>query len=408
MRPLALLLAAWVAAAQPVPAPTGIFAEVDRILGELTRISGLKARRPVPCDTISREKVGAFLRERVKEVVTPEEIRAEELTLKKFGLVPADFDLARTTVDLFTEQALAFYDFNKRRLFLTSASASANEEPALVHELAHALADQSFNLERFIKQGRGSDDGALARMAVMEGQATWLMSEYMARRVGQSLETSPALVDSVSSSTESAAGQFPVFDGAPLYTRATLVFPYSAGVRFQHAVVRREGRAAFTSVFRRPPVSTQQVLHPEKYFAGVQPTRPPLPELPAGGGYKELAGGSFGELDHAILIEQYAGKAAAAVAEGWRGGAYRLWENRARGRLVLAYASEWDSPETARRVLALYRRVLEGKWKEMEIASETPERLAGEGDDGHFEIEVRGTVVSSLEGTEQRPSGKAR
>ena len=185
-----------------------------------------------------------------------------------------------------------------------------------MHELAHALADQRFNLDRYIKQARKSDDGALARMAVMEGQATWLMSEYLARRMGQSLASSPELMAMMSRSAESISGQFPVFDGVPLYMRETLIFPYGKGMLFQQALHQKQGTAAFAEVFRRPPVSTQQMLHPEKYFAGAQPTRPPLPELPEARGYKALIDGGFGELDHAILLEQYAGKDAAA-----RGGA---------------------------------------------------------------------------------------
>ena len=124
----------------------------------------------------------------MKDNARPEEIRAEELTLKKFGLVPQDFDLAKNTVDLLTEQAAAFYDYNKKKLFITESTPSDTQEPVLAHELSHALADQNFNLARFIRQARKSDDGSTARLAVMEGQATWLMSEYMARKSGQSLK----------------------------------------------------------------------------------------------------------------------------------------------------------------------------------------------------------------------------
>ena len=71
-------------------------AQAGEISRELTEISGMKLRHPVPCDFISKEKVNEFLKKRVKEAASPEDIRAEELTLKKFGLVPPDFDLAKT------------------------------------------------------------------------------------------------------------------------------------------------------------------------------------------------------------------------------------------------------------------------------------------------------------------------
>jgi hypothetical protein len=400
----ALLLAAalWVFAARPAESDQSreIFQEIGRITAELARISGLQARRPVPYDLITKDKVNEFLNRRVKEVATPEEIRAEQLTLRKFGLVPADFDLARATVDLKTEQAAAFYDFKKKKLFITDTTPSSNREAALVHELAHALADQNFNLDKFMKKAGKSDDGALARMAVMEGQATWLMSEYLARRMGQSLETSPSLADSMARSTEVAEGQFPVFDGSPLYMRETLIFPYGKGMAFQQAVVKRDGESAFAEVFRRAPVSTQQVLHPERYFEGAVPARAELPPFRARG-YKALIEGSFGELDHAILLQQFAGKEEAReIAPLWRGGQYRIYENRAKTRSVLVYASRWDSPEAAQRFFAFYRRALQKKWKRFEPVSETPGRVAGAGDDGYFVLEATGPAVTSIEGAE--------
>jgi len=400
---LAFLLALWLAAAQPAGPAAEVFAEVGQIFRELTRISGMEPHRKVACEVITREKVNTFLNQRVKEVATPEEIRGEELTLKKFGLVPPDFDLAKSTVDLLTEQAAAFYDFTRKRLYITDTAASATRDAALVHELAHALADQNFHLDRFLKQARQSDDAALARMAVMEGQATWLMSEYMAQRMGQSLKTSPELAAMMSRSAESAAGQYPVFDGAPLYMRTTLIFPYSEGMRFQQAVVQRDGQAAFAEVFRRPPVSTRQVCHPEAYFAADIPVRPPLPVFTARG-YKELTDGSFGELDHRILLEQYVGKEeAAGMAPQWRGGRYRLYEDRARRQTVLAYASAWESPAAAARFFKLYRRVLAGKWKKMAVAAESDRRVEGTGDDGRFILECQGAVVTSLEGIQASP-----
>src|SRR6185436_8940373 len=193
----------------------------------------MSMRRPVPCDFISKEKIKAFLNKRIKDVAKPEDLRAEELTLKKFGLVPPDFNLAKNTVELLTEQAAAFYDYDKKKLFITESTPNDTQEPVLAHELSHALADQHFNLKKFIRQGRKSDDGASARLAVMEGQATWMMSEFLARKLGQSLKDSPAMVAMMSRINDSASGQFPVFENAPLYLRTTMVFPYTKGMLFQ-------------------------------------------------------------------------------------------------------------------------------------------------------------------------------
>src|SRR5947208_14037262 len=282
-----------------------IFRQIDRSLQDLAAISGMKAKKPIRYDLITRDKVNQFLKDRVKEAVKPEELRAEELTLKKLGFVPADFNLEKATVDLLTEQAAAFYDYHRKKLFLTDWAPSAMQDSALVHELAQALADQHFHLERFIKQGGKSDDSEIARMAVMEGQATWLMTEVQARRAGQSIAANPALLDAMSGATEDGASQYPVFNSVPLYLRETLVFPYTEGGRFQDAVIRKMGKEGFAEVFRRPPDTSQQILHPAKYFDKSEPTQPALPAAALGKGYRDLTEGMLGELDHAILMRQF-------------------------------------------------------------------------------------------------------
>jgi hypothetical protein len=388
-----------IAAAQTDPRAQKICSEANRIAQELNKISGLTLRHPVPCDFITKDKINDFLKKRVKEVAKPEDIRAEELALKKFGFVPADFDLAKNTVDLLTEQAAAFYDYEKKKLFLTESTPSDTQEPVLAHELSHALADQNFNLSKFIRKGRKSDDGSSARLAVMEGQATWLMSEFLARKLGQSLKDSPEMVTMMSGLSEGAGGQFPVFDSAPLYLRLTLVFPYTKGMLFQNAVFARQGQQGFSEVFARPPVSTQQILHPEKYFENVKPTtpEPPDPHLPKD--YKGLVGGVLGELEHGILLQPVLGKdGAAELAAHWRGCSFELMESRKAGRVVLLYAVEWDNEESARRYFAAYRDNLGKKWKQMNVSAEIADSVDGTGDDGRFELRRKGAIVTSVEG----------
>ena len=353
----------------------------------------------VPCAFITKADVNKFLKDRIHEVAKPDEIRAEELTLKKFNFVPADFDLAKSTVDLLTEQAAAFYDYNKKKLFITETDSKEPQEPVLAHELGHALADQNYNLAKYIKHGRKNDDGATARLAVMEGQATWLMSEFLARQQGGTLIHSPQLVQMMSQLSDSSAGQYPVFDKEPLYLRITLVFPYTKGMIFQNAVTERDGKASFGEVFEKAPVSTQQILHPDKYFSSVKPTDPKLPDPKLPHSYKGLVGGVLGELEHRILIEQSVSAARAdEVAPHWRGCNFELLEDKAAGRVVLVYASEWDSEDAARQYLDVYRVSMQRKWKKMTLSSDTPDALTGEGDDGRFETKRTGAIVTSVEG----------
>jgi hypothetical protein len=344
---------------------------------EVDTVGGLEVRRRLPPEGIPLDCVTNPIC--VKDVAKPEEIRAEELILKRFGLVPPDFELAKTTVDLLTEQAAAFYDYEKKKLFITDSTPSETQKPVLAHELSHALADQNFNLGKFIRQGRKSDDGSTARLAVMEGQATWLMTEYLAHKAGGSLRNSPELAVAMSGLSESAGGQFPVFESSPLYLRRSLIFPYTKGMLFQGAVIDRDGNAAFGEVFRKPPVSTQQIAHPEKYFASVIPSNPALPQANLPGGYKSLVGGSLGELEHTILIEQYTGKQAAEeIAPHWRGCAFEFRENRKQKRVVLFYSVEWDSEESARRYFAFYRDALGRNGKRLQLRPNPPTFSAGQ------------------------------
>ncbi len=405
LRRVPALFLAFFAAAAPILAQTSadarnLCSQVPAIAQTLTKISGMKLLHPVPCDFITKEKINQFLKERVHQDENPEDIRAQELVLKRFGFVPQDYNLADSTVDLLTEQAAAFYDYNKKKLFITETTPSDSQDMVLAHELSHALADQSFHLARYIRQGRKSDDGSTARLAVMEGQATWMMSEYLAEKAGKSLRDSPEMVALMASDTEnSSGGDYPVFENAPLYLRQTLVFPYTKGMLFQNAVLLRDGQEGFAEVFRRAPVSTQQILHPEKYFANVNPTDPDLPNPHLPSSYKALIGGSLGELEHTILLEQYADKETARdLAPHWRGCNFEMREDHKAKRDVLLYAVEWDTVENAQRYFAAYRQSLAKRWKSFKAQSETKETVTGTGDFGGFELKLSGTIVTSVEG----------
>ncbi len=395
---LAILLRGGPAPARS-PEAEAVCTQAAGIARELTEISGLKLLHTVPCDFITKEKVNEFVKQRVKAAASREELRAEELVLKKFGFVPPDFDLARSTVDLLTEQATAFYDYDRRKLFITESTPAETREPVLAHELSHALADQHFHLARFIRKGRESDDGSTARMAVMEGQAQWLMSEYLARKAGQSLRKSPELAAMMSAVSSDAGGQNPVYENAPLYLRESLIFPYTKGMLFQNALIQRDGQDGFAEPFRRAPLSTQQIIHPEEYFSSVKPTQPALPRPHLPRGYKPLVGGTIGEADHAILIELFAGKQAAAdISPHWRGCVFEVRENKKAGRAALLYAAEWDSEESARAYFAFYQEALGKKWKKMTVSAETASSMDGTGDDGRFELRRDGAIVTSVEG----------
>jgi hypothetical protein len=151
-------------------------------------------------------------------------------------------------------------------------------------------------------------------------------------------------------------------------------------------------------VFRRPPVSTQQVLHPDKYLNGTGTLAVELPKWNSRG-YRKLAEGSVGEFDYAVLLRQYLDEEATRrIAPAWRAGRYRLFEHKQDGRTVLLQASSWETEQKAGEFFAAYRKVLAGKWKAIEVSRQEGERLSGRGDDGYFWLRRQGRCVYSIEG----------
>ena len=376
--------------------------EIDNAIQTLAEITGLEPLKKVDHSTITREGVRKFLEERIREEIKPEEIRLEEIVLKRFGLVPEEFDLRATTVNLITEQAAAFYDYRRKKLFVLEGDnpGGMSAETVLIHELAHALADQHFNLGKYIRAGR-SDDGSTARMAVMEGQATWLMMEAMARRMGHSILDMPEMTGMITSGVSAAmAEQYPELAKAPLYLRASLIFPYSRGLQFQHALLKKLGNEAFRRVFREPPVSTQQVLHPELYLQRTLPEDSPVPSWASRREWKEAIKGTVGEFDHAVLLEQFVSSAEAErLAPKWRGGAFELLEDKkAAGRFALMYSSVWSDEQAAAGMFQAWRSILKTKSREFRIERESATELTGTTEHGRYRVVLDGKRVLAAEG----------
>ena len=399
------LLLLTLAAAAPAQ---NLFSQVDEMLRTLSDITGWKVQRTVPAEILAKDKFAKMVQEGVKESEGNKETHAAEVALKMFGLVPQDFNLAQESGDLLAEQAAAFYDYKKKRLFVLDSTKADNEQIiALAHELAHALADQQHPLQKFIRDADG-DEESTARQAVIEGQASWLSWAYLSKRSGGRGEVPRSLVDRLADGAGATGDDFPVFSQAPLYIRESLTFPYTEGMRFQDAVYRELGPAAFERVFRDPPRSTQHIMHPKTYLSGVMPAKPVLPRLEESAGnearhFRILADGDVGEFDYGVLLRQYIGETEGReAATHWRGGVYRLYEHKKEKYPVLAHSSEWDSPEAARTFFELYQRVLKAKWKKLEIGSSAPDKVTGTGDNGRFSLRLDGVTVHSIEGIQSQ------
>jgi len=391
--------------AGPLLSQAAVSAGLAGIETTLSEITGLKFHKEVPYAVIVKSQLHNFLEERMRVAVKPADIHAEETTLKMFGFLPPDYDLKKATIELLTEQAAAFYDYHKKKLFILETSDSTAdlhteaEKMALSHELAHALADQHFHLEKYIREGAHSDDDATARLAVMEGQASWLMTAYLSKESTGQAAVPPGVLELMTHSVENSASQYPVFAKAPLYLRESLVFPYTTGMLFQNAIYEKLGKGSFSEVFRHPPQSTRQIIHPELYLDHERPDVPALPVVPGVKQYHKVGDGTLGEFDFRVLLEQYAGKdESGALSPHATGGMYELLEGKHDHHPVLAFAANWDTPDSAARFLRDYRKVLEGKSKNCEFDGETATELSGHNGYGYFRVRLDGKRFEAVEG----------
>jgi hypothetical protein len=386
-------------ASHPGSSDDPVFSQIDSIVKSLSSITGLAERHPVPYGRMSKRQLRQFLTRRIKKTLRPEEIHADELALKMFGLVPQDFDLKKSTIDLLTEQAAAFYDYDEKKLFLLEDSSVEAETTTLAHELAHALADQHFNLDKFMDENPANDDENLAHTAVVEGQASWLMIAYDLKEAGKPPVPTPEMLATVADSGEGAMTDYPVLKSSPLYIRQSLLFPYTEGTMFFDAVYKRDGKKAFAEVFTEPPKDSSQIIHPARYFAHERATSPAVPTLSYQDQEEEISEGSVGEFDHEVLLWQYGSEAKAkALAPHLRGGAFKIMAEGRQHRPVLTYASEWDSRENAEDFFAFYKKVLPAKAKHCEVSSESGAAFAGRCDSGYFVAKLEGVNVTSIEG----------
>ena len=385
--------------ARPKVSKDPVFSQIDSIVKSLSEITNLTEDHPVPYGRMTKRQLRQFLSKRIKKTLRPEEVRADELSLKMFGLVPQDFNLRKSTIDLLTEQAAAFYDYDQKKLFLLDDSSFTSETTTLAHELSHALADQHFDLDKFIEETPSNDDENLAHTAVVEGQASWLMIAYRLQQSGETPVPTPDMLKTVTDSSESSMADYPVLKGSPLYIQQSLLFPYTQGTLFFDAVFHTLGKRAFSVVFTDPPVDSSQIMHPDRYFAHVGPSKPDLPHLSASNTRRELTQGSVGEFDHEMLLRQYVGGAKAEeLAPHLRGGQFQIVTEGRQHTPVLQYVSQWDSDDAAANFFAAYQKVLSGKWKHCDISLAKPALIAGTGDNGYFVTRLTGDAVSSVEG----------
>ncbi len=362
-----------------------LFHSVDEILLFDSQHSGLPVKREVKKHLTSRDEVVAYLTKHMKDDDV-KRLQRSELVLKKFGLLPRDFDLEKLMVSLLREQIAGYYDPKTKTVNLLDWGPADQQEPVMAHELTHALQDQTINLNRWMKKG-DKDLGEIkkdptpqdiendeiddSREAVVEGQAEAMMLEYELAPLGKTIVDSPELVETMEAQMSDGTDDSKVFKDAPIFLRESLTFPYSYGLNFIVKLMQKGGREkAFADVLANPPHTTRQIMQPQTYLSGE--TIEPMPVVPFKRDFRDYSKfdiGAMGEFDVAVLIEQYAGKKLAdKFAPEWRGGYYYAAKpkNNPSAPLGLFYASRWSNAEKASEFAEIYARSLPQRYKQTE------------------------------------------
>jgi hypothetical protein len=255
---------------------------------------------------------------------TAEDSAAEGFALERWGMIPPGTDYKALMVDVLTDQVAGYYDPETKKLTI---SRSAGDDPAwaemvLAHEIDHGLQDQSFDLHRFEDLPSSEGDAAAARHALVEGDGIAVMIEVMlARRRARVDWANPEIATAIEKSMSAPGIASDGLDRAPLAIREAMLFPYRAGFGFIAALRRRQPWSAVDAAFARPPRSTEQILHPERYLAD----DPPIPiaiKVPAAlPGYAIAHSTVWGELGFDIFLRSHGVDAvvAAEAAAGWGG-----------------------------------------------------------------------------------------
>ncbi len=385
------------AQAPPAPAPEEkevkitpreaeeLFHSVDEILIFDSKQSGLPIKKHVKRRLTSRDEVVAYLAKHMKDEDV-KRLQRSELVLKKFGLLPREFDMEKLLVDLLREEVAGYYDPRTKTVNLLDWVPLEEQEPVLAHELTHALQDQAIGLDKWMKKGDkdlgeikkdptpadiDNDEIDDAREAVVEGQAQAMMFQYALAPAGRSIADSPDLVEGMEAETMTGTPNTKVFNEAPIFMKESLTFPYTYGMDFVVKLMANGGKEkAFAAVLANPPHTTRQIMQPETYLSGerIEPMR--LPEFKRDfKDYIKFDIGAMGEFDVAVLIEQYAGKELSRrLYPDWRGGYYyaaRL-KNDTAAPLGLLYVSRWSSAEKAAEFAGIYARSLGQRYKKAE------------------------------------------
>ncbi|MBI2529011.1 MAG: hypothetical protein HYV93_23885 [Candidatus Rokubacteria bacterium] len=356
---LAPLAPAW---AQPGLPATSLEALAASLYGQVAALRGMPNPGPPPPVVIrSREESRRFIEEELDRRYAPLRLEAERKALVAWGLIPADYDLRRLFLDLMEEQVSAYYDPRAKVMVLGDWLAPAQQQVALLHELVHALQDREISLDRFLAPVPGQGDRLLALQALVEGEAVGVMLDLVLRAQGSDFASLPDM--SAVRGLIAAGSRGPVIQSAPAFLRDLLLFAYVEGLEFIHRFRKQHPWQAIGRLYRDPPRSTAQILHPEKRLTRREdPVPVQLPDLTALlPDARLVTEDELGEFGLGAVLGLHVGpQEGSRAAAGWRGDRYRVWEDGS-GRFLVAWVVAMESKGAAEALRAALARVVEGR-----------------------------------------------
>ena len=256
------------------------------------------------------------------------------------GVIPTGTSLHQALLAFTQGAVVGYYNSQTKKLvYIGDTQLSLNERFILAHELTHAIDDEHFGLSRLDGIAARCDDEAfIAALGAVEGSAQFFATQVITRFPSDG--TGGASGSSGSTGGGSLAGVPPFLSNIELW-------PYTVGMAFIQQLDAEGGTARVNQALRHFPVSTEQVIHPNRYPSDVpQPVNVPNLAPKLGPGWKDLDVETIGEAWLQIMLDlRLDSGTASTAATGWDGGIYRAWANGSRTAVVLR--TVWDTPRDA-------------------------------------------------------------
>jgi hypothetical protein len=312
---------------------------LQRIEQQVAAYRGLQPKSDVPLRFLDEDALKQYFTNNFNRDYLPVERESDQKLLTILGLLNQNDNVVQILMELLQEQVVGVYNEDEKVMYLVGDTAQfgPDEKDTFAHEFTHALQDQYFDLTKLAPKHPDNDDRSLAVQALVEGDAVLI----------QRLWAQENLSADEQAQLGQGAGDSKLLS-APLFIRDQLLFPYGDGFTFVRRLYQSGGYAAVDEVFRNPPDSTEQILHPDKFASREKPVDVSLPDLAAslGDGWRTINSNVMGELDMRLMLEQLTDATRAARGSaGWGGDRWMLLEKDGKQALVLK--TVWDSDNDA-------------------------------------------------------------